>query len=131
MFPSSVVTVIIALPAARAVITPLFTVATEVFEVLHVTFLLVAFNGAIVAVSCSSLPVVIVMLLRFKVTSVTLTGSTVTVHEALSPFDAVAVTTTLPLLPYFLQLRLNRLKVVTHVTNNVPSELKASLALNM
>ena len=47
--PSTVLTVITDVPTPPAVTTPLFTVATLVLEEDHVTFLLVASSGAIVA----------------------------------------------------------------------------------
>lgn len=57
--PSAVVTVMVALPAPTAVTRPLLlTVATAVLLLLHVTDLLVASEGATVAVSCSVLPLV-------------------------------------------------------------------------
>jgi hypothetical protein len=53
LFPSWVVTVIVALPVATPVTTPLeFTVATAVLFELQVTVLFEAFAGATVAVSC-------------------------------------------------------------------------------
>ena len=51
MLPSAVVTVMVADPAPFAVTVPLETVATEVLELLQDTFLLVALEGATVAVS--------------------------------------------------------------------------------
>jgi hypothetical protein len=51
--PSCVVTVIVADPTATAVTRPvLLTVATELLDEVHITFLLVAFEGETVAVSC-------------------------------------------------------------------------------
>ena len=58
LLPSCVVTVILAVPAETAVTNPdEFTVATAVLLELHVTVLLVAFAGAIVADSCCVFPV--------------------------------------------------------------------------
>ena len=50
MLPSSVVTVIVADPAFRAVTLPLDTVATEVLLLFQLTFLFVALLGLTVAV---------------------------------------------------------------------------------
>ena len=47
--PSAVVTVIVVVPAERAVTVPFATVATEVLLLLHVTFRFVAPEGAMVA----------------------------------------------------------------------------------
>jgi len=53
ILPLSDVAVIVALPAATAVTSPVpFTVATELLSELQVTVLLVAFEGEIVAVNC-------------------------------------------------------------------------------
>ena len=49
--PSSVVTVIVVVPAFIAVTSPSITVATDVLLLFQVTFLLVAFSGLIVAVN--------------------------------------------------------------------------------
>ena len=54
LLPSVVVTVIVVVPAFRAVTFPFETEATEVSLELQVTALLVALSGATVAVSCSS-----------------------------------------------------------------------------
>ena len=54
--PSSVVTVIVAEPAFRAVTLPLDTVATEVLLLFQLTFLLVALLGLIVAVRVRDSP---------------------------------------------------------------------------
>jgi hypothetical protein len=60
--PSTVVTVMVALPADTAVTTPLlFTVATAVLFELQVTLLLVALFGAIVAVNVVVPPIVVIV----------------------------------------------------------------------
>ena len=70
--PSVVVTVIVAVPAALAVTTPLEdTVATEVLLDDHVTDLSVAFDGNTVAVKVSVSPTVMDNELLFKLTPVT------------------------------------------------------------
>jgi hypothetical protein len=71
LLPSCVVTVMVALPAATAVTVPPDTVATEVALLLHVTFLFVALEGAMVAVSVSVLPTVRLVVVLFNVTPVT------------------------------------------------------------
>ena len=50
LLPSSVVTVMVAVPTLTPVTSPLLTVAIEASFVSHVTFLLVAFVGSTVAV---------------------------------------------------------------------------------
>jgi hypothetical protein len=80
LFPSAVVTVMVALPAAKAVTKPFDdTVATEVELLLHDTFLFVALEGAMVAVNVSVLPTVRLVDDLFKVTPVTGTEAAVTV----------------------------------------------------
>ena len=54
--PSTVFTVIVALPAATGVTTPFTTVATAASEVDHVTDLFVALAGATVATNVSAPP---------------------------------------------------------------------------
>lgn len=71
LLPSAVVTVIVALPAETAVTTPLETVATDVFNDVQVTVLLVAFSGATVAVKVSVAPTSSVVSVLFKLTPVT------------------------------------------------------------
>jgi hypothetical protein len=57
LFPSSVVTVIVAVPASTAVTVPLaLTVATDVLLLVHVTFLFVAFDGLIYETIVSVFP---------------------------------------------------------------------------
>ena len=58
--PSSVVAVMVAVPFATAVTTPLLlTVATEVLLLDHVTFLFVALSGKTVAVSAVVAPALV------------------------------------------------------------------------
>ena len=60
VLPSSVVTVMVAVPFATAVTTPLLlTLATEVLLLDHVTFLFVALSGKIVAVSVVVAPALV------------------------------------------------------------------------
>ena len=73
MFPSAVVTVIVAVPAAFAVITPFETLATLVFDEVQETFLFVAFVGATVAVRVSVPPTVKVVEVLLSDTPVTAT----------------------------------------------------------
>lgn len=100
LFPSAVLTVIVAVPADFAVTTPLDeTVATLVFDELHVTFLLVAFEGDTVAVSVSVEPVFNVVLVLLSDTPVTETVGfvTVTVQVAvLFPSSVLAVIVVVP-----------------------------------
>jgi len=70
--PSTVVTVMVALPAATAVTTPLeLTVATEVLLLLQLTLLLVALAGDTVAVSVAVCPTVKLNVVGDTVTPVT------------------------------------------------------------
>jgi hypothetical protein len=69
-----VVTVIIACPAATGVTTPLLTVATLVLVLDQVTFVLVAFEGVIVATRVPVAPPAAKdMLFLFRLTPVTAT----------------------------------------------------------
>jgi hypothetical protein len=80
LLPSSVVTVMAALPAAMPVTNPLDdTVATELALLLHVTFWLVALAGAILAIKVSVLPTLRLRDVLFKVTPVTVTADALTV----------------------------------------------------
>ena len=98
--PSVVVTVIVAVPAAFAVTTPLEdTVATVVLLEVHVTDLSVAFEGSTVAVKVSVSPTVMDRELLFRLTPVTDTfaADTVTVHFAvLDPSFVVTVIVAVP-----------------------------------
>jgi hypothetical protein len=100
LLPSAVVTVMVTVPVATAVTIPPDTVATEGALLVHVTFLFVALEGAMVAVNVSVLPTVIVVDDLFRDTPVTSTGGgavTVTVHAAvLLPLVVVTVITALP-----------------------------------
>ena len=70
--PSSVFTVIVAVPVDTAVITPFDeTVAIDSFELVHVIFWFVASVGVIVAVKFSVSPVFIFKLVLSKATPVT------------------------------------------------------------
>ncbi len=84
--PSTVVTVIVALPACTPTTRPAaLTVATELSLVNHVTFWLVALEGAIVADNCSLPPTATVAAVLFKLTPVTNT------HVAETATSQVAV----------------------------------------
>jgi hypothetical protein len=85
LLPSAVVTVMVAVPAATGVTTPLLTVATLVLVLDQVTFVLVAFEGVIVATRVpADPPAAKVMLFWFRLTPVTATvvEFTVTLHTA-------------------------------------------------
>ncbi len=69
--PSTVATVIVAVPAATAITTPFVTVATEGLLLDQVTSLLVASDGSIVAINVSVLPSISVAADLFRVTPVT------------------------------------------------------------
>ena len=83
MLPSAVVTVMVAVPAPAAVTLPsASTVATLVLSLLHVTFLLVASLGVMVALRITVPPTVRLALVLFSVTPVTETVAAVTVRVA-------------------------------------------------
>jgi hypothetical protein len=96
--PSVVVTVIVALPAAFPVTTPLeLTVATAVLLLAHVTALFVAFVGATVAVSAPVDPTLTGRLVLFRFTLVTAIGFTVTAQvDFFLPSVVVTVMVALP-----------------------------------
>ena len=97
--PSDVVTLIVEVPDFIALTTPLFTVTTEVLELVHITFLFVALDGESVAVSVSLSPAVRVSVLLFSLTDSTLTtfAFTVTLHSAvLPPSDVVTLIVEVP-----------------------------------
>ena len=100
LLPSAVVTVMVAVPAARAVTTPeLLTVATVVLLELQVTFLFVAVLGLTVAVKLSVPPTVNAALFLFSVTPVTGTVAAVTVTTqvaVLLPSTVVTVMVAVP-----------------------------------
>lgn len=78
MFPSDVATVIVDVPAATPVTSPLeLTVALLASLVDQVTLRLVALVGAIVAVSCSVAPTRILVVDLFRVTPLTETVTVV------------------------------------------------------
>ena len=91
VFPSSsVVTVIFASPTPTAVTVPSFTVATSGLSLVHVTFLFVALSGFTVAVrGCGASPIVNTRVSLSRVTPVTFTGLTLTVHSAVFPSSSV------------------------------------------
>ena len=95
LFPSAVVTVMVAVPAATAVTLPFeSTFATLVLLELQLTFLLVAFSGFTVAVKVSVLPTVSSVAVLFRATpgTATVEAVTVTVQVAvLLPSVVVAV----------------------------------------
>ena len=92
--PSAAVQVMVAVPADTAVTTPLlFTVATLVFVLLHVSSLFVAFEGETVAVSAEVSPSVMESDVLLRVIEVTYTtfAFTVTSHVAFTPLPSAAV----------------------------------------
>ena len=74
--PSSVFTVIVAVPSATAVTTPLSTVAILSSELVHETVVTVAFSGATVAVNVPVVPVFKANVVGETVTAVTGTSFT-------------------------------------------------------
>ena len=92
LLPSTVVTVIVAVPGATAVTTPPSdTVATASLLVLHVMFWFVALEGVIVAMRVSVAPGSILTDVRSKDTPVTATlvGLTVMLEVAVLPPSSV------------------------------------------
>jgi hypothetical protein len=101
LFPSKVVTVMVALPAETALTVPPDTLATALLLLLHDTFLLVALEGETVALRVSLAPTVIDRLDRLRLTPVTATVllPPVTVTEqvaVLLPSVVVTVTVAVP-----------------------------------
>ena len=102
LLPSSVVTVIVAIPVLTAVIFPTLSTVTIVgFEDVHATTLFIAFVGFTVASKISVAPTIREAEVLFKLTEVTLTIGlsivTVTVQvEVLLPSTVVAVMVTVP-----------------------------------
>ena len=95
--PSTVSTVIVAVPALRAVTLPFSTFATVASLDFHVTSLFVAFEGATVAVSVKFSPSVSDFVVSLSVTPVTLITFDLTVTSQLADFvPAVAVIVALP-----------------------------------
>ncbi|MCL1838774.1 MAG: hypothetical protein FWG47_05590 [Propionibacteriaceae bacterium] len=87
--PSTVFTVIVAVPGFTPVTTPAAeTLATELFEEDHARFLFVAFAGVIVGVNETAPPTLTLVVAGFKLTPVT-GWVTVTVAEAVLPPSAV------------------------------------------
>ena len=89
--PSLAVAVMVQLPTETPVTTPLlFTVATPVLLLVHVTDLFVASDGEIVAVNCA-----VALIFTYKVfllSEMLLTSfGTVTAHEACFPLPSLAV----------------------------------------
>src|SRR4051812_45342482 len=98
--PSCVVTVMVALPPPTAVTSPdELTVATDALLVLHVTFLLVAFDGATVAVSCCVALTFSVADVGDTVTPVTATLVVVTVIALVAVLPPSTVVTVMVALP--------------------------------
>jgi hypothetical protein len=107
ILPSAVLTVIVALPAAMAVTNPLDeTVATEVELLLHVTDLLVALEGATVALNVSVPPMVRLVDDLFRVTPVTATVAAVTVKLALNCAEILLLPVTVIVAEYVPEVRL-------------------------
>ena len=98
LLPSSVVTVIVAVPSATPLITPSSsTVATASLLLLQLIFLLVAFAGVIVAVNCFVLPVSTVVDVLSSEMPSTATALTVTSQDAVKlPSVVVAVIVAVP-----------------------------------
>jgi len=96
--PSTVLTVIVAVPALTAVTSPvLLTVATAVLLELHVTLLSEAFAGTTVAVSCCAVPAVNAAVAGVKVTDVTGTAVTITSLAAVrAPSTVLTVIVAVP-----------------------------------
>ena len=95
-FLFEVVTVIFALPTLLAVILPfLFTVATFLLLLAHVTFLFEAVVGNIVAVSEYVFPTFIVTVFLLKLTDFSLVF-TVTLHIAVFPLLVFAIISVVP-----------------------------------
>ena len=96
--PSCVVAVMLAVPAATAVTNPLaFTVATAVLLLFQLMFLLLAFAGATVAVSCCVAFMKRLTDVGFTVTPVTATGIEVMIQVAvLFPSCVVTVMVAVP-----------------------------------
>lgn len=92
LFPSEVVTVIFATPIATAVTTPVeLTVATAVLDELHVTAVLVASLGDIVALRVAVFPIMTERVLLESVTPVTGLVTVTTQEAVLLPSVVVTV----------------------------------------
>ena len=100
MLPSTVVTVIVAVPAFLAVTTPeVETVATVVLLDDQVTLLFVALDGDTVAVSVCVWPSVSVRLVWFRLTPVTGTVGALTVTEQVAVLPPSVVVTVMVVVP--------------------------------
>lgn len=96
-FPSAVVTVMFAVPSARAVTIPdELTVATLLLEVLQLTFLLEAFAGSTMAERVVVSPAFMLAEEGLTVTPVTGIEATVIWVVEVSPFVVVAVMIAVP-----------------------------------
>ena len=84
--------VIVAVPAPTALTTPFETVATLLFEVVHVMVLLVAFEGSAVAVRVTLPPFVreAEVLLSFTLVTAIVGVGTLTRHDVFMLFDVLA-----------------------------------------
>ena len=101
LLPSAVVAVMVAVPTALAVTTPVLdTVATEVLELLHITLLLVAVDGVTVAVRVTVSFALSDAVVLFKEIPVAAVATTVTLQVALRllPSVVVAVISAVPTL---------------------------------
>ena len=127
LFPSSVLTVMVAVPAALADTKPdVFTVATFVLLLLHVTFLLVALAGCTVGDSCSVPPTIIEVEVLFNDTPVTAID-TVTVQEAvLLPSLVVTVIVVVPALTAVIRPLLLTVATLELLLDQITSLLEAS-----
>jgi hypothetical protein len=120
--PIVAVTIVIPALLVFAVIVPEVTVATELSLMLHVTSLLVAFDGTTVAVSFSFEPDVRVIEVLSNVNPATATGWTVTTQKSVILPSAIAVILTVPALPVLFAMTTpeltvaNVLSLVLHVT---------------
>jgi len=98
-FPSTVVTVIVAVPCPTAVTTPFDTVATAVLFVVQVTFWSVAVTGAMVAVKVVAAPSINVVAVGAIDTLVTATAVSDTVITLVAVWLPSAVVTVMVAVP--------------------------------
>ena len=116
LLPSSVVTVIVAVPAFFAVTTPeVETVATVVLLEDQVTFLFVALDGDTVAVSVCVWPSTKVRLVWFKLTPVTGTVAALTVTEQVAFLLPSSVVTVIVAVPAFFAVTTPEVETVATV----------------
>jgi hypothetical protein len=99
LLPSSVLTVMVALPTDTPVTAPFDIVATALLLLFHVTFLLVALEGATVAIKVSEAPSIMVVDVLFKDTPVTATGAALTVTAQVAVLFPSSVVTVIVALP--------------------------------